>query len=221
MCQRKYALDLLQNAGLLACKPSSTSMDPYVKLSQEGGKILPSATLYPELIGRLLYLTITRPDITFTVHRLNQFLQAPTGVHYAAGLRIPRYLKGDPCIGLFYSANTKLCLNAFADADWSSCPDTCRSTSGFCIYLCTSLVTWKSRKQQVVSRSSTEEEYRSMADVTCDVIWLLKLLKDFRVKEVQPAKLFCDNRSAIYIANNLIFHERTKHIENDCHIVRD
>lgn len=203
VCQRKYALDLLHNAGLLACKPASTPMDPYVKLSTEVGTLLPSARPYRELIGRLLYLTITRPDITFAVHKLSQFLQAPTDVHYAAGLRVLRYLKGDPGLGLFYSANTELCLNAFADADWASCTDSRRSTTGYCVYMGTSLVTWKSRKQQVVSRNSTEAEYRSMADVTCDVIWLQRLLKDFKVKEVQVAKLFCDNKSAIYIASNL------------------
>ena len=221
VCQRKYALNLLQDAGLLDCKPSSVPMDPYVKLSRESGTLLPSATPYRELIGRLLYLTITRPDITFAVHKLSQFLQAPTDVHLQAAHRILRYIKGNPGLGLFYSVSADLCLNAFADADWASCPDSRRSVSGYSVYLGTSLVAWKLRKQNVVSRSSTEAEYRSMADVTREILWLQQLLRDFNIKVTATAKLFCDNKSAIYIASNPVFHERTKHIEIDCHIVRD
>lgn len=151
LCPRKYALNLLKDASLLACKPSSVPMDPYVKLSKESGVHLPSDTPYHELIGRLLYLTITRPDITFAVHNLSQLLQAPTDVHLLAAHRILRYLNGNLGLGLFYSANADCCLNAFADANWASCPDSQRSVSGFSVYLGTSLVAWKYRKQNVVS----------------------------------------------------------------------
>lgn len=112
-------------------------------------------------------------------------------------------------------------MNAFVDADWGTCTDSRRSVSGFCVYLGTSLLCWKSKKQQVVSRSSTDAEYRSLADVTREILWLQQLLKDFRVQVSTTAKLFCDNKSAIYIATNPVFHERTKHIEIDCHTIRD
>ncbi|KAL9840999.1 putative RNA-directed DNA polymerase [Arabidopsis thaliana] len=166
VCQRKYTLDLLEDAGLLACKPSVVPMDPYVTLSKDTGVPLVSATPFRELIGRLLYLTITRPDIAYAVHKLSQFIQAPTDVHLQAAHRILKYLKGSPGQGLFYSATTDLCINAFADADWGTCPDSRRSVSGICVYLGTSLISWKSKKQQVARRSSTEAEYRSLADVT-------------------------------------------------------
>lgn len=132
-----------------------------------------------------------------------------------------RYLKGSPGQGLFYSVDTELCLNAFADADWGTCLDTRRSVSGICVYLGSSLICWKSKKQQVASRSSTEAEYRSLADVTREILWLQQLLRDFHVTVTTTAKVFCDNKSAVYIATNPVFHERTKHIEIDCHTTRD
>ena len=221
VCQRKYALDLLETAGLLACKPASVPMDPYAHLSLEDGTPLPSARPYRELIGRLLYLTITRPDITFAVHKLSQFLQRPTDFHLQAAHRVLKYVKGNPGQGLFYSSNSELCLNTFADADWSSYRDTCISTTGYCVYLGTSIICWRSQKQKVASRSSTEAEYRSLADVTREVLWFQKLLRDFHIDVTAIAKLFCDSKSAIYIATNPVFHERTKHIELDCHIVRN
>lgn len=221
VCQRKYTLDLLEDAGLLACKPSVVPMDPYVTLSKDTGVPLVSATPFRELIGRLLYLTITRPDIAYAVHKLSQFIQAPTDVHLQAAHRILKYLKDSPGQGLFYSATTDLCINAFADADWGTCPDSRRSVSGICVYLGTSLISWKSKKQQVARRSSTEAEYRSLADVTREILWIQQLLKDFRVTVTATAKVFCDNKSAIYIATNPVFHERTKHIEIDCHTTRD
>lgn len=135
VCQRKYTLDILEDVRLLSCKPSSIPMDPYTSLSKESGQPLESANPYRELIGRLLYLTITRPDITFAVQKLSQFMHAPTDVHLHAGHRVLKYLKGNPGLGLFYVADSELCLNTFADANWTSCPDSRRSTSEYCVYL--------------------------------------------------------------------------------------
>ena len=163
VCQRKYAQNLLEDAGLLTCKPSSVPMDPRVHLTKEMGTPIPNPTAYRELVGRLLYLTITRPDITFAVHQLSQFLSAPTDVHLQAANKVLRYIKGNPGLGLMYPSDTEICLNGFVDADWGTCKDSRRSVTGFCIYLGTSLISWKSKKQSVVSRSSTESEYRSLA----------------------------------------------------------
>ncbi|XP_024011196.1 uncharacterized protein LOC112086478 [Eutrema salsugineum] len=221
ICQRKYALDLLADTGLLGCKPSTIPMDSNLHLTKDLGTPLHTPLAYRALVGRLLYLTITRPDITFAVHQLSQFLSAPTDIHLQAAHKVLRYIKNNPGQGLMYSANTELCLNAFADADWATCKDTRRSVTGFCVYLGTSLISWKSKKQSVVSRSSTEAEYRSLALATCELIWLQQLLRDLHVTVTCPAKLFCDNKSAIHIASNPVFHERTKHIEIDCHTVRD
>ncbi|KAG7545539.1 Reverse transcriptase RNA-dependent DNA polymerase [Arabidopsis suecica] len=221
VCQRKYCLDLLADYGLLGCKPKSVPMDPKVNLTKDTGLLLDDAKPYRELIGRLLYLCITRPDITFAVHRLSQYLSCPTDAHLHAGYNILKYLKNNPGQGLFYSSTTELCLNGFADADWGTCLDTRRSITGMCVYLGTSLITWKSKKQDVCSSSSTEAEYRSMAVTTKELLWFNQILKDLHIKMESQAKLFCDNKSATYIANNAVFHERTKHVEIDCHITRD
>ena len=221
VCQRKYTLNLLEDSGLLGCKPSSILMDPTLHLTKDLGKPLVDAKVYRELIGRLLYLTITRPDITFAVHQLSQFLYAPTDIHLQAAHKVLRYLKNNLGQGLMYSSSSELCLNAFADADWATCKESRRSITGFCVYLGTSLISWKSKKQAVVSRSSTEAEYRSLALATCELIWIQQLLRDLHVSVTGPAKLYCDNKSALHIANNPVFHERTKHIEIDCHTVRD
>ncbi|KAG7577896.1 Retrotransposon Copia-like N-terminal [Arabidopsis thaliana x Arabidopsis arenosa] len=221
ICQRKYAQNLLEDAGLLGCKPSSIPMDPTLHLTKDMGTPIPNPTSYRELVGRLLYLTITRPDITFAVHQLSQFLSAPSDIHLQAAHKVLRYIKANPGQGLMYSANSELCLNAFADADWGTCKDTRRSVTGYCVYLGDSLISWKSKKQTVVSRSSTEAEYRSLAHATCEIIWLQQLLKDLHIQVTSPAKLFCDNKSAIHLATNPVFHERTKHIEIDCHTVRE
>ncbi|XP_056853064.1 uncharacterized mitochondrial protein AtMg00810-like [Raphanus sativus] len=159
VCQRKYTLNLLDDYGLLGCKPSSVPMDPTLHLTKDLGTLLTTPTKYRELIGRLLYLCITRPDISFAVHQLSQFLSVPTDVHYQAALKVLRYLKTNPGQGLMYASDSELCLNAFADADWATCKDTRRSVTGFCVYLGSSLILWKSKKQSVVSRSSTEAEY--------------------------------------------------------------
>ncbi|XP_019095636.1 PREDICTED: uncharacterized protein LOC109130504 [Camelina sativa] len=146
LCQRKYALDILAATSMLACKPENVPMDPTVNLSRESETFLEDATSYRELVGRLLYLTITRPDITFAVNNLSQFLSCPTDVHYAAALRVLWYLKNNPGQGIFFSVDTELCLNAFSDANYGTCPDSRRSVTGFCIYLGSSLINWKSKK---------------------------------------------------------------------------
>lgn len=221
--QRKYTLELLQDAGYLGCKPVSVPMEPNLELSDSptSGDLLPDASVYRKLVGKLLYLTHTRPDITYALHKLSQFMSAPRDDHLKAAQRVLRYLKNDPAQGLFYSASSEVSLTAFCDADWGACVDSRRSTTGFCVFLGNSLISWRAKKQHTVSRSSSEAEYRSMADTTCELIWLDSLLRDLHCTTAGTAKLFCDNQSALHIASNPVYHERTKHIEIDCHVVRE
>jgi len=161
--QRKYALELLEEFGFLGCKPVPTPMELNLKLSQEDGALLLDASHYRKLIGRLVYLTVTRPDICFAVNKLNQYMSAPREPHLMAARRILRYLKNDPGQGVFYPASSTLTFRAFADADWSNCPESSISISIVCVFLGDSLISWKSKKQDAVSRSLAEAEYRSMA----------------------------------------------------------
>ncbi|KAL5544289.1 hypothetical protein UlMin_008073 [Ulmus minor] len=191
LSQRHYTLQLLEDTGYLACKPANLPMDPKVSLSADAGDLLADISQYRRLIGRLLYLTLSRPDITFAIRAYSD--AAPFSLH----------------------------LKAFSDSDWASCLDSRKSVTGFCIFIGDSLVSWKSKKQTTVSRSSAEAEYRAMAATASELTWLRQLLQDFQVDVSSPALLFCDNQAAVHIASNPTFHERTKHIEVDCHFIRD
>lgn len=221
--QRKYALDLLRDTGLTAAKPSVTPIEQNHKLLSNTSPLLSAAdsSSYRQLVGRLIYLTITRPDLSYTIHVLSQFMNAPRVDHMHAVFRVLRFIKQSPGQGLLISANTSLNLTAFCDADWGGDPVTRHSLTGYCVLLGNSVVSWKCKKQQTISRSSAEAEYRAMADTCCEVIWLVAVLKDLLVYPQLPIPFYCDSKSAIYIASNPVYHERTKHIEIDCHLVRE
>lgn len=221
LCQRKYCLDLLNDSGLLGSKPVSTPSDPSIKLHNDTSPPFSDVSTYRRLIGRLIYLNTTRPDITFITQQLSQFLSKPTQTHYHAALRVLKYLKGSPGKGIFFPRASGLHIQGYTDADWAGCKDTRRSISGHCFFLGQSLICWRTKKQPTVSKSSSEAEYRAMASATCEMQWLLYLLRDLQVQCVQLHVLYCDNQSAMPIALNPVFHERTKHLEIDCHIVRE
>ncbi|KAL8112007.1 hypothetical protein AgCh_019640 [Apium graveolens] len=219
--QRKYTLDILKDVHCDNSKPAVSPLEQNSTLALDDSMFMADPTVYRRLIGRLIYLTITRPDISYSVHFLSQFLQAPRINHMQAAMKLVKYLKGNCGQGLFFPAQTSSHIQAFCDADWGSGRLTCQSITGYCIKLGSALVSWKSKKQHTISRSSAEAEYRSMVDCCCEVTWLRSLLAELKISIARPAELFCDNQSAIYIATNHVFHERTKHIEMDCHLVRE
>src|SRR4051812_15923210 len=217
--KQKYCLDLLEDFGFLESKPVATPSDPAVKLHQDSSLPYHDIPSYRRLIGRLLYLNATRPDITFCTQQLSQFLSNPTVTHFNAACRVLRYLKSCPARGILFPCDSTLQLHGYSDADWAGCIDTRRSISGQCFFLGRSLISWRSKKQLTVSRSSSEAEYRALAAATCELQWFLYLLQDLHVTCTKTPVLYCDNQSAIHIASNPIFHERTKHLEIDCHLV--
>ena len=221
LSQRKYAIDLLDEANFLHCKPVSTPINPAIKLTASDSPGLPDPSVYRRLVGKLLYLTLTRPDITYAVQQLSQFVHQPTELHLKAAHRLLRYIKQAPGQGLFFAAANSLHLQGYSDSDWAGCEDTRRLVTGYCLFLGTSLISWRSKKQATVSRSSSEAEYRALAVTACEVQWLFSLLSDFVVSISLPISLYCDNQSAIYLTENPVFHDRTKHIEIDCHFIRE
>ncbi|KAL2232264.1 UNVERIFIED_CONTAM: Retrovirus-related Pol polyprotein from transposon RE1 [Sesamum indicum] len=219
--QHKYVRDLLADTGLDQCKPAPTPLPLGLKLCSQSSPKLEDPAPYRKLVGRLLYLGFTRPDISYGAQQLSQFLHEPCQAHLDAALHLVRYLAGCPDLGLFFPASVSSTLTAYCDADWGSCLDTRRSLSGYCIFLGDAIISWKTKKQSTVSRSTAEAEYRSLGATVCELQWLSYLLKDFHVSVATPIPLYCDNQAALHIVANPVFHERTKHLEIDCHLVRD
>ncbi|XP_019236355.1 PREDICTED: uncharacterized protein LOC109216633 [Nicotiana attenuata] len=189
--QRKYALELISEVGLSGAKPAATPIELNQKLTtveydtcvgKTGDLELKDNSAYQRLIGRLLYLTITRPDISFAVQTLSQFMQRPKESHMEAAMRIVRYIKGGPGMGLLMEAGPIDQLVAYCDSDWASCLNTRKSVTGYIVKLGNFLISWKSKKQPTISRSSAEAEYRSMAAATTEITWLTGLLEDLGVK---------------------------------------
>ncbi|XP_056690240.1 uncharacterized mitochondrial protein AtMg00810-like [Spinacia oleracea] len=221
LSQKKYTLDLLEEYGLSQCKALKLPMDSHQKLAADIGESLPHPEVYQQLVGKLIYLTITRPDIAYTVHVLSKFMHAPTSIHLQAAKRVLRYLLGAPGQGILLASKSSAHLTAFCDSDWAGCQNTRRSTSGFCILVGESPISWKSKRQSVVSRSSAEAEYRAMALTVCEVMWLQQLLQDLGIKNMGNTPIMCDNQAALAIAANPVHHERTKHVDIDCHFIRE
>ncbi|CAM8895858.1 unnamed protein product [Rhodiola kirilowii] len=214
--QRKYALDILADHSFTDSKPVQTPLETKHGLNKSTSQLISDPTIYRKLVGKLIYLTITRPDLAFAVHTLSQFMATPTADHLKATHRLLRYIKLAPVQGILFSTTSNLRLTGYCDADWASFPITRRSVTGYCMLLGSSVVSWKTRKQAVVSRSSVESEYRSMASACSEIVWLTRLLTDMHIPVVCPVPLFCDSQSAIHLARNPIFHERTKHVKIDC-----
>ena len=221
LSQRKYVLDLLKETGKIEAKPCTTPMVPNVQLMPDDGDPFYNPERYRRVVGKLNYLTVTRPDIAYAVSVVSQFTSAPTIKHWAALEQILCYLKKAPGLGILYSSQGHTRIECFSDADWAGSKFDRRSTTGYCVFFGGNLVAWKSKKQSVVSRSSAESEYRAMAQATCEIIWIHQLLCEVGMKCTMPAKLWCDNQAVLHIAANPVYHERTKHIEVDCHFIRE
>lgn len=204
LCQCKYALELISNASLLRCKPSRTSMDNSIWFSKDHGDPLSNVSAYHRLIGHLSYLTTTCLDLSFVVNQLSQFLSSPTCIHQQATTKVLQYIKGTPGLGLFFPASSYLKIKAYSDFDWATCADT----------RC-------SKKQSTVSRSSCEAKYRALTATTCELQWFSYVLHDLKLSITSPTAIDYDNNLALHIAHNPLFHDCTKHIEHDCHLVRE
>lgn len=221
LSQKKYTLDLLDDYNMQNCKPLKLPMDSHLKLTADKGEPLTNPIEYQKLVGKLIYLTLTHSDIAYTVHILSKFMHKPTSIHLQAAKRVLRYLSKDPGQGILLANHSKAHLTAYCDSDWGGCPSTTRSTSGFCILLGSSPISWKSKRQSVVTRSTAEAEYRSMALTVCEVMWLKQLLKDLGLHHIGSTPIHCDNQAALAIAANPVHHEKTKHVDIDCHFIRD
>ena len=177
--------------------------------------------LYRSTVGALQYLTLTRPDIQFVVNRACQKMHLPQPEDWQRVKHLLRYLKGTITEGLKVSRTSTMHISLYSDADWAGSSDDRRSTSGFLIYLGVNLISWSSKKQQTVARSSTESEYKAVANATSELKWIQSLLREINLQIPTTPTLWCDNIGATYLAANPVFHGRMKHIEIDFHFVRE
>jgi len=221
LSQAQYAEELLDRAGMTNCNTAPTPADTKPKPSTHDGKLIDEATTYRSIVGALQYLTITRPDIAYAVQQVCLHMHAPRDVHQTMLKRILRYIKGTVSLGIQLRTTTTPAITAYSDADWAGCPDTRRSTSGFCVFFGGSLISWSSKRQTTVSRSSAEAEYRAIANAVSECSWLRHLLGELLCKVPTATVAFCDNISSVYMSRNPVHHRRTKHIELDIHFVRE
>lgn len=219
LSQIKYAADLLVKARMLDCRPSPspcstkpTVLEPDIPFSDQHS--------YRAIVGSLQYLTLTRPELSFAVNLACQHMLNPKQSDFIVVKRILRYIKGSLHQGLQF-VHGPLHVTAFTDVDWSGDHLDRRSTTRFCVFLGPNLISWSAKKQPTVAWSSTEAEYKALANTAADISWIQQLLLDLSVSLTLPHVVWCDNLSAMALASNPIFHARTKHVEVDYHFVRE
>ncbi|XP_019156474.1 PREDICTED: uncharacterized protein LOC109153138 [Ipomoea nil] len=220
LSQRRYMNDILTRAGMTDCKPLAM---PAAVTQPVSTTTTPhdNPTQYRRVVGALQYLTITRPDLSYSVNRLCQFMHSPTTDHWALVKRVLRYIKGILDYGLHITVSYSAVIHAFSDSDWAGCPLDRKSTGGYAVFLGKNLISWLSRKQRTVARSSTEAEYKALADVAAEVTWVVSLLRELGLHTGDPPTLWCDNLGPTYLCVNPVFHTGTKHVEIDFHFIRD
>ena len=211
---------MLGEIGLLVCKLAKTLIEPNLKLQTAKVKDVRDRERYKRLVGRLIYLSHTRPSIAFVVSMVSQFMNSPGPNHFDAVYKILRYLRGTPGKGLIFKKRDHLQVEAYIDADWArSIADKC-STSCYCTFVGGNLVTWQSKKQNVVARSNVEANFKVVAHEIYEVLWIKRLLDDLKMSNQLPMKVYCDNKVIISIAHNSALRDRTKHVEVDKHFIK-
>jgi Reverse transcriptase (RNA-dependent DNA polymerase)/Integrase core domain len=221
LSQRKYILDLLTEVGMLECKPAETPCVKNIKLDENRSSKSVNKERYQRLVGKLIYLSHTRPDIAYAVSIISQFMHNPAEEHMEAVMRIIRYLKGTPGRGIKFIKQGHTEITGYTDADWAGNIVDRKSTAGYFTFVGGNLVTWRSKKQNVVALSSAEAEFRGMVKGVFELLWIKKLLTELGFKPENEMQLFCDNKAAIDISHNPVQHDRTKHIEVDRHFIKE
>uniref|UniRef100_A0A2N9G770 Integrase catalytic domain-containing protein n=1 Tax=Fagus sylvatica TaxID=28930 RepID=A0A2N9G770_FAGSY len=219
--QEGYAKEILKKFEMLDCKPVSTPVECGVKLSRHDEEENVNPTLFKSLVGSLRYLTCTRPDILYGVGLVSRYMEAPTMTHLKTAKRILRYVKGTLDFGLLYSPSKEFKLFGYSDSDWAGDMDDRKSTTGFVFYMGDTTFTWTSKKQPIVTLSTCEAEYVAATSSVCHAVWLRSLLKELHMSQEEATEIFVDNKSALALAKNPVFHDRSKHIDTRYHFIRE
>ena len=221
LSQSKYAHDLLEKFKMNDSNHVSIPCELGTKLIADMNTPFVDETLYRQLVGSLNYLTLTRPDISYSVGLVSRFMSKPQQTHFKVAKRILRYIKGTINMGLFYDANSEFILHGYTDSDLGGDPNDGKSTCGYCFFVGSGAISWKSKKEHSISLCSTEAEYKGCTNAAKEALWLRRLLEDLGLPQQAPTPLHCDNQSAIALAKNPVFHARTKHISLQHHFIRE
>jgi len=221
LSRKKYGEKIIERTGMASCKPCSTLVDTKPKISAKSSPPFEDPSLYRSLHGALQYLIFTRPDISYAVQHICLFMPNLVDDHMYALRRILRYIQGTREYGLQLYSSSISSLISYTNAKWGGCPDTRRSTSGYYEFIGDNLLSWFSKRQPTLSRSSAEVEYRGVANVVSESCWLRNLLLELHFPIHKATLVYCDNVSAIYLSTNPVQHQHTNHIEMDIHFVRE
>ena len=203
------------------CKPIKTPLNTNEKLCLNDGGDKINEKYFRSIVGSLMYLTHTRPDIAFAVSLISRFMYKPSKFHLGTAKRILRYVQGTLNFGIRYSKGKSNKLVAFTDSDWASCTDDRKSTTGYMLSLGLGVISWSSKKQHSIALSSTEAEYAAATTTACQVVWLRRILEDLKQEHGEATVIFCDKKSTIALSKNPVHQRRTKHIETKHHFIRD
>jgi hypothetical protein len=218
--QRKYANEVLERFGMEHCNPVKNPVVPGFKLGKDEDGTSVDATTYKQMVGSLMYLNATRPDLAYVLSLISRFMERPTKLHQQAIKRVLRYLKGTAELGIFYKRGEEK-LMAYSDSDYAGDIDDRKSTSGYVFLLGSGAVAWSSKKQPVVTLSTTEAEFIAAASCACQSVWMHRILEKLGHEQNKCTVVFCDNSSTINLSKNPVLHAKSKHIDVRFHFLRD
>jgi len=219
--QRKYANEVLERFSIRNCNPVKNPIIPGFKLVKDEGGVSVGATTYKQMVGSLMYMTATRPDLGFMVSLISKFMERPTELHQQVVKRVLRYIKGTTELGIFYKRGEEEKLVAYLDSDYAGDSEDRKSTSGYAFLLSSGVVAWSLRKQPVVTLSTNEAEFIAVASCACQSIWMRRILEKLGLEQSKCTDIFCDNSSTIKLSKNHVMHGRSKHIDVRFHFLRD
>ncbi|GJV93991.1 putative ribonuclease H-like domain-containing protein [Tanacetum coccineum] len=216
----KYVAEILKKFDFVSVKTASTPIETHKPLVKDEEASDVDVHLYRSMIGSLMYLTASRPDIMFAVCACSRFQVTPKTSHLSAVKRIFRYLKGKPKLGLWYPRVSSFDLEAYSDSDYAGANLDRKSTTGGCQFLGRRLISWQCKKQTIVATSTTEAEYVAAANCCGQVLWIQNQMLDYGFNFMNT-KIYIDNESTICIVKNPVYHSKTKHIAIRHHFIRD
>eukprot|EP00253_Pinus_taeda_P031280 PITA_31280 len=219
--QERYVNEALERFYMQDSKAAITPTVMGLKLSKEDSSKDINPSLYKSIVGSVMYLTATRPDIMFVVILISRFMERPKEAHWQATERILRYVKGTKRFGILYTISECSDLIGYTDSDWARSVDDRKSTYGYVFHMGSGAISWASKKQPIVVLSTVEAEYVAATAAACQAIWMRRMLRSLGQEQEKGTMIFCDNSSAIALSKNYVFHKRTKHIDTWFHYITD